>query len=188
LRDGRSCSGFAAGDADYAEDGDFAEGGSWDEDAVGIGVEIGRSDLDAVVEEREQVVGDDAFQGFAVEKAKPEPEAIEFGAAEEGFALGLEVVIEIAHEIDAANLGKREFFVFPVLGQEIEGIDLAETRGIQVTAERLAVVQRDNDLFVGRSWGAEFQGTGFRLREMADLQRKKLYVMLSAKFLSTYCF
>ena len=59
--------GFAAGDADDAEDGEFAEGGAGDEDAVGGGVEIGRSDLDAVVENGEQVVGNDAFEGFAVD-------------------------------------------------------------------------------------------------------------------------
>lgn len=44
--------GFAAGDAHDAEHGDFGEGCSRDEDAVGGGVEVGRSDLDAVVEEQ----------------------------------------------------------------------------------------------------------------------------------------
>ena len=143
--------------------------------------------MDAVVEEREQVVGHDAFEGFAVEEAKAQPEAIEFGTAEEGFAPGLEVVIEIANEIDGANFGEGNFFVLAVLGEEIERIKLAEAHGIEVTAKGLTVVQRDNDLFVGRSWGASFQGRIWP-PEWGDLQRKKLYVMLSAKFLSTYCF
>jgi len=140
LGDGGSGGGFATGDADHAEDGDFAEGGARDEDAIGIGVEVGRRDLDAVVEEREQVVRDDAFEGFAVEETQAQPEAIKFGAAEEGFALGLEVVVEIAHEIDGANLGEGNFFVLAVLGEEIEGIELAEAHGIEITAKGLTVV------------------------------------------------
>ena len=57
MRDGGRGGRFAAGDTDDAEDSDFAESGARDEDAVGIGVEVGRSDLDAVVDEREQMVG-----------------------------------------------------------------------------------------------------------------------------------
>ena len=78
---GGSGGGFAARDADDAEYGDFTQGGARDEDAVGIGVEVGRGDLEAVVEKPKQVVGDNAFKGVAVEKAQPEPKAIEFGAA-----------------------------------------------------------------------------------------------------------
>ena len=48
-----------------------------------------------------------------------------------------------------------------ILGEEIEGIKLAEARGVEIAAEGLAVVQRDDDLFVGRSWGAKFQGRIF---------------------------
>jgi hypothetical protein len=188
LRNGGWCGGFAAGDADDAENDYFAEGRARNEDAVGVGVEVWRSDLDAVVDEREQIVRDDAFEGFAVEEAQTQPEAIEFGPAKEGFALGLEVVIEVADEIDGANLGKGDFLVFAVLGEEIEGIELAEARGIEITAKGLAVVQRDDDLFVGGGWGAEFQGTAFPLRELADLQPDKSYDMLTEKFLSTYCF
>jgi hypothetical protein len=40
---------------------------------------------------------------------------------------------------------------------------------------------------VGGGWGTEFQGTEFTPKE-ADLHIKEFYVMLSAKFLSTYCF
>ena len=54
--------GLTAGDADDTKDGDFAEGGAGNEDTVGIGVEIGRRDLNSVVEQTEQVIGDDALQ------------------------------------------------------------------------------------------------------------------------------
>ena len=153
--------GFAAGDADYAKDGDFAEGGTRDEDAVGVGIEIGRGDLDAVVKKREQVVGDDTFEGLAVEEAQAKPEAVEFGAAEKGAALGFEVVIEIADEVDGADFGERKLLVLAVLGQQVDGIELPEVRGIQVATKGFAVEQLDNDLFVGGGWSAKFQRAGF---------------------------
>src|SRR5579863_307328 len=174
LRDGGWCSGFAAGDANDAKDGDFAESRARNKDAVGIGVEIRRGDLDAVVDERKEIVGYDAFQGFTIEKSKAEPQAIEFRTAEEGFALGLEVIIEIAYEVDRANLGEGQLLVLAILGEQVDGVELAEARGVQVTAKRLAVVQRDDDLFVGRGWGAEFQGTGFPLRETARFATKEI--------------
>jgi len=49
LRDGNS-GGLATCDADYAEDGDFRESRAGDEDAVGGRVEVGRRNLEAVVE------------------------------------------------------------------------------------------------------------------------------------------
>jgi len=68
--------GFAAGDTYYAENGDFGEGRAGDEDAIGVGIQVGRSDLDAVIEEREKIVGDDTFQGLAVQESQPEPQAV----------------------------------------------------------------------------------------------------------------
>ena len=118
--------GFAAGDADYAEDGEFAEGGAGDEDAVGGGVQVGRGDVEAVVEEAEEVVGDDAFEGVAVDEAEADPEAVELGAAEEGFALGLEVVRELTDEIDGSDFGERDFFVLAVGSEQVDGVGLAE--------------------------------------------------------------
>ena len=53
---------FAAGDAYYTEDGDFGECGPRDEDAVGVGIKVGRRDLDPVIQEREKVVGDDSLK------------------------------------------------------------------------------------------------------------------------------
>ena len=118
--------GFAAGDADDAEDGEFTEGGAGDEDAVGGGVQVGRGDVEAVVEEAEEVVGDHAFESVAVDEAEADPEAVELGAAEEGFALGFEVVGELADEVDRADFGKRDFFVFAVGSEQVDGVGLAE--------------------------------------------------------------
>ena len=114
--------GFAAGYADYAEDGEFAEGGAGDEDAVGAGIQVGRGDVETVVEEAEEVVGDDAFERVTVDEAEADPEAIEFWAAEESFALGFEIVGKFADEIDRANFGKRNFFVLTVGGEQVDGV------------------------------------------------------------------
>ncbi len=82
--------------------------------------------MEAVVEEAEEVVGDDAFEGVAVDEAEADPEPVEFRAAQEGFALGFEVVGEFADEIDGADFGKRDFFVFAVGSEQVDGVGLAE--------------------------------------------------------------
>jgi hypothetical protein len=179
--------GFSAGDANDAEDGDFAEGGTRDEDAIGVGVEVGRSDLDAVVQERQQIVRNDAFKRIAVKEAEAQPQAVKLGAAQECFALGFKVAIEITNKIDGANAGEWKLLMLAIVGEKIDRVELADARRIEVSAKRFAVLQFDNHLLVSGGWGAEFQGTGFTPRE-ADLHIKEFYVMLSAKFLSTYCF
>jgi hypothetical protein len=153
--------GFAACDAHYTEHGDFAESGARDEDAVGVGVEVGRSDLDTVVQERQQVVGNDAFKSIAVKEAEAKPQAIELGAAEKCFALGLKIAIEITDKIDGANAGERKLLMLAIVGEKIDRVKLTDARRIEVAAKRFAVLQFDNHLFVGGGWGAEFQGTGF---------------------------
>ena len=82
--------------------------------------------MEAVVEEAEEVVGDDSLEGVAVDEAEADPEAVELGAAEEGFALGFEVVGEFADEIDGADFGERDFFVLAVGSEQVDGVGLAE--------------------------------------------------------------
>ena len=108
-------------------------------------------------------------------------------AAQECFALGFKVAIEITNKIDGANTGERKLLMLAIVGEQIDWVELTDARRIEVTAKRFAVLQFDDHLFVGGGWGAEFQGTGITPKE-ADLHIKKFYVMLSAKFLSTYCF
>jgi hypothetical protein len=98
---------------------------------------------------------------LTVQEAETEPEAIKFGAAEEGAAFGLKVVIEIAHKIDGTDAGERKLFVLAVLGEQIKGIELTQARGIEVAAEGFAVVELDDHLFVGAGWGAKFQRTNY---------------------------
>jgi len=83
--------------------------------------------MEAIVEEAEQVVGYDAFEGVAVDEAEAHPEPVELGAAEEGFALGFEVVGEFSDEVDGADFGERDFCVFAVGREQVDGVGFAET-------------------------------------------------------------
>jgi len=75
---------------------------------------------------------------------------------------------------------------------ELDPLDLLtqgrRARGIEVAAKRLAVVELNNHLFVGAGWSAKFSKDGITPYKGRNLHGMKLYVMLSAKFLSTYCF
>jgi hypothetical protein len=187
--DGSSGGWFATGDADDTQNGKFGEGGAGDKNAVGGGVEVGRSDLDAVVEHREQIIGNDALDGFAVAVTQADPQSIEFRAAEEGFAFGLKVVGEIANEINGAHLLEGNFLMLAVGSEEVDGVGLPESRGIEIAAEGLLVGEDKDDLLVSRGWGSVFQRNQFaKVWESRNLRIIKMYVMLSAFCLSTYCF
>ena len=140
--------GFAAGDADDAEDGEFAEGWAGDEDAVGTRVQVGWGDVEAVVEEAEEVVGDYAFEGVAVDEAEADPEAVELGAAEEGFALGFEIVGKFADEVDGFHVVEGEGAVLAIHGEQINGFGAAQGARVQVAAHGRPVQMQDDHLFV----------------------------------------
>ena len=138
------------------------------------------------------------FEGVAVDESEADPEAIEFGTAEEGFALGLEVVGEFADEIDGADFGERDFFVFAVGSEQVDGVGLAEAGRIEVAAEALAVGESDDDFFVSRGWGARLQFlteflvnvcSGESVRPKLNyLKTGWMYVMLIGICLSSHCF
>jgi hypothetical protein len=186
---GGSCGGgFAAGDSDDAQDGEFGKSRAGNEDAIGIGVEIGRSDLEAVIEEVEEVVGDDPFETFAVGITEADPETVELGTAEEGFALGFEVAFELADEIDAADFGKRDLLVLAIGGEEIKRVGLTQAAGIEIAARGFPVGKDDDDLLMGRGWGFGLQSSSISRRNVMNLRFCAGYVKLGALFLSTYCF
>jgi signal recognition particle GTPase len=121
-------------------------------------VEIGRGDVEALVEEVEEVVGYDAFEKAVVEETHFDPETVELGAAEESLALGFESFVKVADEIDGADFVARNLFVFAMGGQEIERSGIAQAYRVKVAAEGFAVEKLDDDFFVGRGWRAGFQG------------------------------
>jgi hypothetical protein len=161
LGGGGGWGGFAAGYAYYSEDDEGSDGGAGDEDTVGVGGEVGGSELDAVVEEGEKVVGDDSFEGFAVGVTEADPEAVEFRTGEEGFALGFEVAVEFADEVERANTLERDLLVGAVGSEKVKRVDLAKAGRVEVALHGFAVHERDNDFFVSRGWGAELQSSRF---------------------------
>ena len=78
--------------------------------------------------------------------------------------------------------------VLAVWREQVKGIDLAKAGRVQVAGRGFAVQKLDNDLLVGRGWGAEFQRRGLSPEADDDLHIMELYVMLTRIFLSTYCF
>lgn len=148
---------FASGNANHAQDGDFRQGRARNEDAVGCGVEIRRSDLYAVVEQGEQVVGNDAFDGVTIAEAQAHPKAVELGPAEESFALGLKVVGEFPHKVDRADFGEWDLLVLTVGRQQIDRVSLSQAGGTEIAAQRGAIQKRNDNFLVGRGWGAMFQ-------------------------------
>src|SRR6266852_4385867 len=114
-------------------------------------------DLHPVIEQGEQIVGDDAFQGFAVIVAKTYPQAVELGPAKKRLPLRLEIVGEFAHKENRADFSKRHFKVLTIRGQEVDGIALAQAHGIQIAAKRFLVSKHNDDLLVRGGWGAILQ-------------------------------
>lgn len=106
--------------------------------------------MEALIEEGEEIVGDDAFEEGVVEEAKLDPEAVEFGSGEEGAALRIEIFGEIAHEVDGADFGEREFLMFAIGGEQIDGSSRAEGRGIEIARVGLAVEEFDDHFLVSR--------------------------------------
>lgn len=180
--------GLAAGDADDTQDGELGERGARDEDAIGVGVEIGRRQVESVVEKREQVVGDDAFEGVAVAEAEPDPQAIELGAGKEILAVEAVVVVEVANEINGANGGERDFVVLAIGSEQVHGKRARERGRVEVAAEELLLKKLDDDLFVGRGWDSRFQSENTVAVLRNDCKDGGRYVMLSANFLSTHCY
>ena len=148
---------FAARDAHHAKDSYFGEGGAGDEDAIGRGVQVGRSDLQAVVEYGEEVVGNDTLERVIVREAEANPKAVEFGAAEKGFAFGLEIVGKFADKVNGADPGKGNLYVLAVWSEDVDGVRLPEPRRAEIAAQSGLVQEGDHNFLVRRGWGSVLQ-------------------------------
>ncbi len=145
--------------------------------------------MDAVVEHGEEIIGNYAFDGLPVAVAQADPKSVELGAAEEGFALRLEVIGKLANEINRAHLGEGNFLMLAVGSQQVDGVGLAKACRVQIAADGLLVGKDNDDFLVSRGWGSVFQRNQFtKDRNGRNLRIIKMYVMLSAFCLSTYCF
>jgi len=60
--------------------------------------------LDSAVEQRKQIVGDNAFDAVVVAKFQTDPQPLQLWPRQERFALGFKIVAEFAHEINTAHV------------------------------------------------------------------------------------
>ena len=154
---GSGCGGLAARDTHYAEYCDFGQSAAGNEDAVGGRVQVGRSDLQAIVDQREQVVRYDTFERFIVGEAQAHPKSVELGAAQEGFAFRLEVIGELPDEVDGTDFSEGNLLVFAVGSEDIDRLRLAETRRTEIAPQGFLVHKHYDDLLVRRGWGSVLQ-------------------------------
>jgi len=137
----------AASGAYHAEDSEFGEGGSRNEEAKGVAGAVGRCDLDASIEEAEEIIRDQAFELVGVDEAEADPEAFLARTAEERFAGRLDGLIEFADEMDALDLDQGDGLALTVEGKEVGGVGLAQLGGINVASLGFAVEIDYDDLF-----------------------------------------
>jgi hypothetical protein len=79
--------------------------------------------------------------------------------------------------------------VLTIWREKVDGIGLAKPSGVQIAAHGLFVGEDNDDFLVSRGWGSVFQRNQFvKDRDGRNLRIIKMYVMLSAFCLSTYCF
>ena len=114
--------------------------------------------MQTVVEQCQQVVGNDAFQDFIICVAQANPKAVELRAAQKSFTLGLEIIGELTHKVDGSDASQRNLLMLALLCEQIDGIGLGQPGGIEVTAHDLLVGKLNDDFLVRRGWGAVFQG------------------------------
>jgi len=91
--------------------------------------------LKAVVEQRKQIVGHNTFERVIVREAQAYPKPVKLWTTQEGLAFRLEVVRELADEINGAHFGKRNLFVLAVGSEDVDGVKLAESRRTEIAAE-----------------------------------------------------
>lgn len=86
--------------------------------------------MHTAVEQGKQIIGNDALDDIAVDISQPDPQAVEFGTAEEGFAFGLKAVTEFPNEINSPDFFESNRFVLAFNRQEIDVLGGAERRRV----------------------------------------------------------
>ena len=76
-----------------------------------------------------------------------------------------------------------------IWSKKVDRIRIAEASGVQIATNGLLVREDKDDFLVSRGWGSVFQRSQFvKVWSVENLRIIKMYVMLSAFCLSTYCF
>ena len=153
------CSGgrFAARNTYDAEHCHFRKRAAWNEDAIGGRVQVRRRDLQAVVDQGKQIIGDYTFESVTIREAQANPKPIELGAAKENFAFRLEIIRKLSDKIDRADFRERKLFVFTVRSEDVDRVGLAEPRWTEIAAKGFLVQKDDDNFLVRRGWGSVLQ-------------------------------
>jgi hypothetical protein len=154
---GRSGRRFAARNSNDAEHGNFGESAARHKDAISCGVQVGRRDLQAVVEQREQVIGYNAFECGSIGEAQAYPQAIELRAAQKSFAFRLKVVRKLSYKIDRTDFSQRNLLVLTIRSEDVNRVSLPQSSWTEIAANGLLVQEFDNDFLVRRGWGSGLQ-------------------------------
>ena len=109
--------GFAARDAYHSQYGHLGEGAAGNKHSLRIALKAGRRDLDATIEQRQQVVRHHALEHVVIAELQPDPQSIQLRPAQKRFSLRLMAIAELAHEIDAAHILKAYFAVLALACQ-----------------------------------------------------------------------
>ena len=113
--------------------------------------------MQPVVQQRQKVVRNNAFEYVAIREAQADPEAIELWPAQKSFAFRLKVVGKLPYKVDGADFSQRNLLVLAIRREDVDRVSLAESSWTQIAAEGLLVQQFDNDFLVRRGWGSGLQ-------------------------------
>ena len=105
--------------------------------------------MHAAIQKGKQIIGDDALNGVFVAELQPDPQSIQLRSGEKGFALGLEIISELAHEINTPNFFHCKIPLLPLGREQFKCLRIAELARVQVAAQDVAIEESHDDFLVG---------------------------------------
>ena len=117
-------------------------------------MEIRRRDLDAAVKQREQIVGNNPFDTIIITKFQAYPKTLQLRPRQERFALGLKIIGELAHEINASHILDRKSAMLALGSQQVDCFGVTQLSWIEVPAQHGSIEQQYDDFLVCGGWGA----------------------------------
>jgi hypothetical protein len=91
--------------------------------------------MQTVVEEGQQVVGDNALQRCVVAKSHFYPQTVQLGTIQKRFAFRSELFVQVPDKVDRPNLPYCHFLMLALGGQQIEGLRSRQPSRIQKAAQ-----------------------------------------------------
>jgi len=127
---------------------DGLESGTWNKDALSIGALIGRNEQKAFGDLLKKIVGENAFDDFAVFKAHSDPETVGTRPSCEGFADESFGIREVADEVNALDLAKIDADDGPGSVKELEFALMDKVRRGNISGDCVAIQLANDDFLV----------------------------------------